>query len=392
MEAKAFPVVMPSGARYWTVLQADLEVMPEADAYLRYLRLGRDGAELSTETYSHGIALYLRWCERTGRDWREAAADLGLFMTWLRYVPKKFAAPDAGRDGAVLVGPGQKPARGERRINNVLTAVRGFLSHAVVNGSAPAEIMQLLYEIADTRSLPEEARGDHPGLTYRLRARHRVKEPKRPVDRATDEEIVALFRACHSCRDRLIVLLMARGGLRRGQVVGLRREDVHFLVDSRSLGCTTARSHLHVVRRDNPNGAWSKSRGGGVVPVDFLLVQAYDQYEFERASVPGADESDFVIVNLFRGRIGAPMQPGEVNDLITRLGTRAGLDREITPHQLRHAFGGNIVDAGGTVDELQELMLHASIRSTAPYVHPDAGRLRAAVDRVPSPRDLLREA
>ena len=45
-----------------------------------------------------------------------------------------------------------------------------------------------------------------------------------------------MVRACGSTRDGLIVLLMARAGLRRGEVCGLRRSDVHLLVDSRPLG------------------------------------------------------------------------------------------------------------------------------------------------------------
>ena len=107
------------------------------------------------------------------------------------------------------------------------------------------------------------------------------------MDRAVDEEIVALLRACRSARDRLIVLLMARAGLRRGEVCGLRRSDVHLLADSRPLGCEVARAHLHVVRReDNPNGAWAKSRRQRAVPLDFLVVQAFDTYEFERMAVP----------------------------------------------------------------------------------------------------------
>ena len=84
-------------------------------------------------------------------------------------------------------------------------------------------------------------------MAWRLRARHRLREEERPVDRAGDEEIVALLRHAVS-RDRLIVLLMARAGLRRGEVCGLRRCDVHLLPDSRALGCETARAHLHVVR------------------------------------------------------------------------------------------------------------------------------------------------
>jgi site-specific recombinase XerC len=48
------------------------------------------------------------------------------------------------------------------------------------------------------------------------------------------------------------------------------------------------------------------------------------------------------------------------------------------------------VDAGGTLDEAQDLLGHASISSTQVYANPDPARLRAAavVDAVPSPRDL----
>jgi hypothetical protein len=45
---RTFPVQMPSGMRYWTVIGEDLLVMSVADAYLRYLRFGRDAAESTT--------------------------------------------------------------------------------------------------------------------------------------------------------------------------------------------------------------------------------------------------------------------------------------------------------------------------------------------------------
>lgn len=47
---RAFPVRMPSGVRYWTVIDSDLRVMPVADAYLRHVRFGRDAAESTTKT------------------------------------------------------------------------------------------------------------------------------------------------------------------------------------------------------------------------------------------------------------------------------------------------------------------------------------------------------
>jgi len=105
------------------------------------------------------------------------------------------------------------------------------------------------------------------------------------------------------------VLLTARAGRRRGELCGLRRSDVHLLADSRLLGCAMPRAHLHVVRRDNPNGAWTKSRRQRVVPLGILVVQVFDVYEFERFAVPRAGESDYFLVNLFREPIGAPMRP-----------------------------------------------------------------------------------
>ena len=180
---------------------------------------------------------------------------------------------------------------------------------------------------------------------------------------------------------------MARAGLRRGEVAGLRRSDVHLLADSRLLGCGTARAHVHVVRReDNPNGAWAKSRRQRVVPLDFLTVQAFDTYEFERAVVPAAAGSDLVLVNLFRAPVGAPMRLDAINDLVAAAARRAGISPVLRPHQLRHAFGSNVADAGGGIDVIADLLGHVSAVSSQVYLHPDPARLREAVEKVPSPR------
>jgi integrase len=294
------------------------------------------------------------------------------------------AVPGSG--GELLAGPGAGPVRGARRVNLVLTAVRGLVAHAVAARTAPAGLLALVYEVADQRDLPAEARGEDGRMAWRLRARHRLREPQNPVDRASDEEILALLRACCSARDRLIVLLMARAGLRRGEVLGLRRSDVHLLADSRELGCQIARAHLHVVRRDdNPNGAFAKSRRQRAVPLDFLTVQAFDSWAFERMTVPAAASGDFVFVNMFRAPLGAPMRPDAVNDLVGAAARRGGIG-VVRPHQMRHAFASNVLDAGGALEEAQDLLGHAAITSTQVYAHPDPGRLRAAVDAVPGPR------
>lgn len=132
---------------------------------------------------------------------------------------------------------------------------------------APSAVVGQLYEVADAWDLPVAARGEGPGSRYRLGVQHRLQELENPVDRASDEEIVALFRACRNARDRLVILLLGRAG----QAAGLLRQDCHLLADARALGCAVQGAHLHIVRRQNANGAWSKSRASWTAPVDFLV-------------------------------------------------------------------------------------------------------------------------
>jgi integrase/recombinase XerD len=86
---RTFPVQMPSGMRYWTVIGEDLLVMSVADAYLRYLRFGRDAAESTTKTYAGAVTLYLSRRAATGQDWQAAAGKMPAFVLWLRHSPSQ---------------------------------------------------------------------------------------------------------------------------------------------------------------------------------------------------------------------------------------------------------------------------------------------------------------
>ena len=61
---RAFPVRLPSGVRYWTVLDGDLAVVAVADSFLRQVRFGRDGAESTTKAllavalFAHDLAAF----------------------------------------------------------------------------------------------------------------------------------------------------------------------------------------------------------------------------------------------------------------------------------------------------------------------------------------------
>ncbi|WP_096240565.1 hypothetical protein [Streptomyces olivochromogenes] len=150
----------------------------------------------------------------------------------------------------------------------------------------------MIYELAESRDLPIEVPGEDATLRYRLRAMHRLHDPENAVDRASDEEVVALFRACSSARDRLIILLPARAALRRSEAAGPRRSDLHLLADNRSLGCSVAAAHLHVIRRQNCTRASANVR-----------------------HVRPQQTANYLLVILFRSPVGSPLRPGAVNEL-----------------------------------------------------------------------------
>jgi site-specific recombinase XerD len=119
-----------------------------------------------------------------------------------------------------------------------------------------------------------------------------------------------------------------------------------------------------------------------VVPADALLVQAWDAYCWERLECRSAANCDVALVNLARPPVGAPMRPGAINELLAALSRRAGLERVVHPHLLRHGFASDVLDSGGTLDEVQDLLGHALPSSSQVYVHPSPARLRQAVQRV----------
>lgn len=365
-------MTLPSELRYWTVLDSAYRVVVEADDFLLHHRLGRDGAESTSQSYATSLALFFDWAASIRKPWQESAAHLGRFVYWLQHY-----RPDQRVSGRTEV------VRGPRRVNGILAAVRSFFRHAAAVGQLDPQVLDSIYDSFDSYASNAVERGAH---RPHPRARHRLSEPESPVVNAEGEDVVGLIRAAGNARDRFIVIAMWRMGLRRGELAGLRRSDIHFVPDASRLGCGFKGTHLHVVRRANPNGAWAKSRRQRVIPADWLTVQAYDQYIVERDRVDPAGGADFVLVNLFADPVGAPIRPGGINELLTRLSSRANLRQPVHPHMLRHSFATNVAEHGGTADVLKELLGHAWTSSSEVYLHPSPERLRAGVERVPTPR------
>jgi len=147
---------------------------------------GRDGAESTTKSYAPLDRVVPALVCPDGPDLAGGArGQLGLFMTWLAHAGPAVSGDCAAAEGMVLAGPGSTPARGARRVNGVLTAVRGMVVHAVAAGQAGGDLVALVYEVVDDRDLPGAAPpGEDGRMGRRMRARHRLHEPQTPVDRA----------------------------------------------------------------------------------------------------------------------------------------------------------------------------------------------------------------
>ena len=127
-----------------------------------------------------------------------------------------------------------------------------------------------------------------------------------------------------------MVALIGSTGMRIGETLGLRREDMHLVASSTALGCRVAGPHVHVRRRANANGALAKSRFPRSIPATEDVVELYADYVHERDRVPEAAGTDMVFVNLFREPLGRPVGYPNAKDMFDRLAKRAGFGSDRT--------------------------------------------------------------
>ena len=65
-----------------------------------------------------------------------------------------------------------------------------------------------------------------------------------------------------------------------------------------------------------------------------------------------------------------------------RVAKAAGLTKRTKPHTLRHSYANRLLDGGANLFHVKELMGHESLATTEKYLHAQASRLKADVDRL----------
>lgn len=183
-------------------------------------------------------------------------------------------------------------------------------------------------------------------------------ERRLPVVLSIDE-VRRLFSAIPSYKHRMVLMTAYSAGLRIGETVHLQVTDLD--------------SERMVIRVRQ--GKRKKDRYTILSPV---LVSMLRHYWW--AARP--------ISYLFPGRsLSRPMSASTVQRACKDAQQRAGIEKSVTPHTLRHSFATHLLEAGTDLRILQALLGHSSIRTTSLYTHVSNKLIRSTT----SPLDQLRE-
>lgn len=358
-------VSLPGGLGYWTVVDEAFEVVEPFNAFLRYLRVDAGAAESTTRQYSSTFAEWATWLRERG----VADAEMRLWAESLGRFRFHLATALVERPGR-----GQGAVRSDQRIANMLAAIRRFFSWAVAHRLAPSDVRELLYEVVE----PRGGYGwleDLPGRAARPLHRTRPVGESEPIP-VTLSEFTRMLAAPGLLRDKLLICLLGLEGVRVEEAVTLRRSAMHLTPNSSHLGCATKGPHIHII------GKGGKARW---IPAHSYLISVYAAHLAERATITAADRSDFVLVNLKAGTIGAPITTGRARRIVAALARRSEIDRHVTPHQFRHGLATALVEQHRPLDEIQKLLGHSSIETTRRYTNTSAERLHQAVESVRLP-------
>jgi integrase/recombinase XerD len=82
---------------------------------------------------------------------------------------------------------------------------------------------------------------------------------------------------------------------------------------------------------------------------------------------------------LFLNRRGAGLTRVMVFTIIKNLCKKAGINKMVSPHTLRHSFATHLVEGGADLRAVQEMLGHESITTTEIYTHLDRDYLRQAI-------------
>jgi site-specific recombinase XerD len=176
---------------------------------------------------------------------------------------------------------------------------------------------------------------------------------KFPAEPLTADEVRALLvaasnRSSSGVRVRALVGVMYGSGLRLSEVLALRPHDV----DTKA-GTIRVR-----------HGKGDKAR---VVGIDAHGAALLDSW-LERRRAHGLNGRHLIFAQYTTGKVGDPIDPRYVRTALARLGVKAGIEKRVHPHGLRHSLAFALAMDGVPTHQVQAALGHSSLAVTDRYV------------------------
>ena len=174
---------------------------------------------------------------------------------------------------------------------------------------------------------------------------------------------VELLLAQPSCvdakgyRDKAMLEVMYATGIRVSELIDLNVEDVNLELGVLKCGCD------------------KKQR---TIPLYPAALRALDTYIKEVRVLMVADVHENA---LFVNMGGSRMSRQGFWKILKFYQAKAGIEKEITPHTLRHSFAVHLLENGADLGSLQELMGHSDISSTQMYTHIVNQRIKSVYEK-----------
>lgn len=184
-----------------------------------------------------------------------------------------------------------------------------------------------------------------------------IKRQKRLPNILGQDEILKILDCIENIKHKTILLLVYSAGLRVGEVVRLTTKDID-----------TARGLIYVRL-----GKGSKDRCTILSQNALKALKVYHaKYRPSKWLFPGAEPDKFLTER-------------SVQMIFSKACEKAGIKKSVTVHSLRHSFATHLLEGGTDLRYIQELLGHASSKTTEIYTHVSEKDIR----RIQSPLDRL---
>ncbi|MFH1540706.1 MAG: site-specific tyrosine recombinase/integron integrase [Elusimicrobiota bacterium] len=157
-------------------------------------------------------------------------------------------------------------------------------------------------------------------------------------------------------RNRAILELLYSSGLRISELTNLSRTDVDYF------SCT-----IKVM------GKGSKQR---IVPVGDCALDIIRKYLKMRK-----DSSNILFIRNLT-KVGQKLSARYIQKMLKKYLRKAGIEKKITPHSLRHTFATHLLDNGCDIRSVQEMLGHKNLATTQIYTHITAQMMKKIYDKV----------